>query len=150
LAGGRDILQPLSGLRLSGTGSPALATGASDAAPGFERVATLEALGARIAAAKGTPVMLDFYADWCVSCKEMERFTFSDEQVKARMAQLVLLKADVTANNDADKALLRRFSLFGPPGIIFFDRDGREVKRLRVIGFTPVGRFAPVLDQVLR
>lgn len=150
LSGGRDILQPLSGLRVAAVGAPAIAAGSGTAGPSFERVATLEALDARIAAAKGTPVMLDFYADWCVSCKEMERFTFSDEQVKTRMNQFVLLKADVTANNDADKALLKRFSLFGPPGIIFFDREGREVKGLRVIGFTPANRFTPVLDQALR
>jgi len=150
LSGGRDILQPLSGLRVAAVGAPAIAAGSATAGPSFERVVTLDALDTRIAAAKGTPVMLDFYADWCVSCKEMERFTFSDEQVKARMNQFVLLKADVTANNDADKALLKRFSLFGPPGIIFFDREGREVKNLRVVGFKPADRFAPVLDQALR
>jgi len=151
LSGGRDILQPLSGFRAAAGGSSVAAAGAVDAAgPSFERVATVEALDARLAAAKGTPVMLDFYADWCVSCKEMERFTFSDAQVKARMNQFVLLKADVTANDAADKALLKRFSLFGPPGIIFFDREGREVKGLRVIGFKPAERFAPVLDQALR
>jgi thiol:disulfide interchange protein DsbD len=76
---------------------------------------------ALLPAATGKPVMLDFYADWCVSCKEMERFTFADPKVAARMKQLLLLQADVTANSDADKALLKRFGLFGPPGIIFFD-----------------------------
>ena len=68
--------------------------------------------------------MLDFYADWCVSCKEMERFTFSDPEVQAQLDGMLLLQADVTANNDDDKALLKRFSLFGPPGIIFFDAAG--------------------------
>jgi len=149
LAGGRDILQPLSGLRV-GTVSGGTNGAAAVPAVAFERVANTVDLDARIAAAKGTPVMLDFYADWCVSCKEMERFTFSNDGVRARMSQFVLLKADVTANNADDKALLKRFSLFGPPGIIFFDRDGREVKGLRVIGFTPAERFAPVLDQALR
>ena len=94
--------------------------------------------------------MLDFYADWCVSCKEMERFTFSDEGVKQRMASFLLLKADVTANNSDDKALLKRFSLFGPPGIIFFDAAGNEIKGLRVIGFQPAARFSATLDRVQR
>ena len=93
--------------------------------------------------------MLDFYADWCVSCKEMERFTFSDERVQARLREMELLQADVTANNAEHAALLKRFSLFGPPGIIFFDRNGREIQGLRVIGFQPADKFAAVLDQVL-
>ena len=93
--------------------------------------------------------MLDFYADWCVSCKEMERYTFSDERVRARFRDMVLLQADVTANNAEDAALLRRFRLFGPPGIVFFDRTGREIPGLRVIGFQPADRFVAVLDQAL-
>jgi len=83
-------------------------------------------------------VMLDFYADWCVSCKELEHNTFPDAQVAARMAGMTLLQADVTANTDADKALLKRFSLFGPPGIIFF-RGGREVGR--VVGYEDAATF---------
>ena len=71
--------------------------------------------------------MLDFYADWCVSCKEMERFTFTDSRVQAKLAQMVKLQADVTANTAAHAVLLKRFRLFGPPGIIFFDREGREI-----------------------
>ena len=93
--------------------------------------------------------MLDFYADWCVSCKEMERFTFSDERVKARFRDMLLLQADVTANSPEHAALLKRFRLFGPPGIIFFDREGREIQALRVIGFQPAERFAAVLDQAI-
>jgi thiol:disulfide interchange protein DsbD len=94
--------------------------------------------------------MLDFYADWCVSCKEMERFTFSDSAVRQRLAGFTLLKADVTANDAGHKALLKRFSLFGPPGIIFFDPQGREIKGLRVIGFQPAARFSATLDRVSR
>src|SRR5262249_815104 len=94
--------------------------------------------------------VLDFYADWCVSCKEMERFTFTDERVKQRLGGLVLLQADVTANSPEHAALLKRFRLFGPPGIIFFDASGREIERLRVIGFQPPEKFAAVLDEVLR
>jgi len=93
--------------------------------------------------------MLDFYADWCVSCKEMEHFTFGDERVKARLRDMVLLQADVTASNADHAALLKRFRLFGPPGIVFFDREGREIQGLRVIGFQPAERFAAVLDQAL-
>jgi thiol:disulfide interchange protein DsbD len=141
LAGSRDPLQPLAVLRAE----------ASSAAsqPRFEKVATLADLEARVAAA-GRPVMLDFYADWCVSCKEMERFTFSDRNVQARMGQMLLLKADVTANNDDDKALLKRFNLFGPPGIIFFDAAGRERDGLRVVGFMKAEPFGEVLDRALQ
>ena len=115
-------------------------------------MATVEQLDARLASAKaaGKPVMLDFYADWCVSCKEMERFTFAEVKVAARMKQMALLQADVTANNDADKALLKRFGLFGPPGIIFYDTGGRELADLRVIGFVPADKFLPTLERVLR
>jgi thiol:disulfide interchange protein DsbD len=91
------------------------------------------------------PVMLDFYADWCVSCKEMEKFTFSDPRVQAKLKQLTLLRADVTANNADDQALLKRFGLFGPPGIIFFDKGGKEV--LRVVGYESADKFLRSLDR---
>jgi len=91
--------------------------------------------------------MLDFYADWCVSCKEMEAFTFTDARVKSKMAQMLLLQADVTANSAEDKALLKRFSLFGPPGIIFFDRQGREIEGLRVIGYQAADIFLGTLER---
>jgi thioredoxin:protein disulfide reductase len=140
LSGGRDVLQPLSGLRL----------GASEAAkPSFQRVGNIAELDGRIQAAGGRPVMLDFYADWCVSCKEMERYTFSDTGVQARMDQMLLLQADVTVSTPDHLALLKRFRLFGPPGIIFFDRSGREIEGLRVIGFQPAKEFTAALDQAL-
>jgi thioredoxin:protein disulfide reductase len=94
----------------------------------------------------GRPVMLDFYADWCVSCKEMEAFTFSDARVKPKLDTMLLLQADVTANTAEHKALLNRFSLFGPPGIIFFDAQGREIKGLRVIGYQNADRFLRTLE----
>ena len=142
LAGGRDPLQPLAGLRSQ--------AGAAEAPHlPFQRVATLEALDARLKAA-GKPVMLDFYADWCVSCKEMERFTFADSGVRERLKGFELLQADVTANSDADKALLARFGLFGPPGIIFFDPSGRELADLRVVGYTDAAAFAALVDQARR
>jgi thiol:disulfide interchange protein DsbD len=142
-SGSRDILRPLSGLRESATG----VAGAHETP--FRKVKSVAELEAAIAAAAGRTVMLDFYADWCVSCKEMERFTFSDGRVKQRFADMVLLQADVTANNADDAALLKRFRLFGPPGIVFFDREGREIQGLRVIGFQPAERFVTALDQAL-
>ena len=141
-SGSRDILQPLSGLRGTAAGE------ATHATP-FQRISSTADLDAQLRAAAGKPVLLDFYADWCVSCKEMERFTFSDERVKARFGDMVLLQADVTANSSEHAALLKRFRLFGPPGIIFFDREGREIQGLRVIGFQPADRFVAALDQAI-
>jgi thioredoxin:protein disulfide reductase len=92
------------------------------------------------------PVMLDFYADWCVSCKEMEAFTFSDPMIQARLRGALLLKVDVTQNNAADRALLKRFGLFGPPGTLFFDAEGSEVKVSRVLGYQDSTRFAQTLS----
>jgi len=140
LSGSHDLLQPLSGLRARAV--------RSEATP-FQRVGSLAELEARIVQA-GKPVMLDFYADWCVSCKEMEQFTFPDERVKQRLAGFLLLQADVTANGAEHVALLKRFRLFGPPGIVFFDAGGREIEGLRVIGFQPADKFAAVLDEALR
>ena len=140
-AGGRDVLRPLSGLW---PGQPAPA-----AAVAFRRVSNLAELEQEIGNAGGKTVMLDFYADWCVSCKEMERFTFSDGQVRARLANMVKLQADVTANTPDHAALLKRFRLFGPPGIIFFDREGNEIPGLRVIGFQSADKFVAVLDRAL-
>ena len=92
--------------------------------------------------------MLDFYADWCVSCKEMERDTFTDPAVRQRLDKLLLLRADVTANTDEDKALLQRFGLYGPPGIIFFTPSGHELENLRVIGFQNPAEFNAQLDHL--
>jgi thiol:disulfide interchange protein DsbD len=93
--------------------------------------------------------MLDFYADWCVSCKEMERDTFGEANVAAAMGKLTLLKTDVTGNTEADKALLQRFGLFGPPGIIFF-RNAEELAALRTVGFTPPEKFLPIIERALK
>jgi len=136
LAGSRDPLRPLAGVL--GETQPEL--------PGtpWTRVVSVADLDEKVKAA-GRPVMLDFYADWCVSCKEMERFTFSDPRVRREMEGMLLLQADVTKNTEADKALLKRFSLFGPPGIIFFDAQGREIPGLRVIGYQNADRFLKTL-----
>ncbi|QEI08742.1 protein-disulfide reductase DsbD [Pigmentiphaga aceris] len=115
----------------------------------FTRIKSVADLDA-IVAASDRPVMLDFYADWCVSCKEMEAFTFPDPNVAAQMAQMRVVQADVTANDAQDRELLKRFRLFGPPGIIFFDANGRELHESRVIGFQNARRFGDVLTGVLR
>jgi len=136
LSGSRDPLRPLAALTQS---SESARTPLS-----WQRVATLGELTEKLKTA-GKPVMLDFYADWCVSCKEMESFTFSDAKVRAQLDGMLLLQADVTANNEADRALLKRFFLFGPPGIVFFDAQGREIRGLRVIGYQNPERFLKTL-----
>ena len=142
LSGSRDVLQPLVGLRSAAAPAPQ--------APPFQRVNNLAQLESAIRAAAGKPVLLDFYADWCVTCKEMERFTFANDAVQTRLGEMVKLQADVTENREEHRALLKHFGLFGPPGIVFFDRQGNEIKGLRVIGFQPADRFAATLDLVLR
>ncbi len=137
LAGSRDPLRPLAGL--IGGSVPAAAQAK------FQRVASLVELEDKLRA-PGRPVMLDFYADWCVSCKEMEALTFSDPRVQAKFDGMLLLQADVTANTAEHKALLKRYSLFGPPGIVFFDAQGREIKGLRVIGYQDSERFLRTLE----
>lgn len=137
LTGSRSPLSPLDGLF-----GEAPAQGAQ-----FVRVKNIAELDAQIAQST-RPVMLDFYADWCVSCKEMEHYTFTDPAVAQRLKGFTLLQADVTANSADDRALLARFGLFGPPGIIFFAPGGEEIKGQRVIGYLRAPRFAQVLDAV--
>lgn len=116
----------------------------------FERVKSLTELDARIqqAAANKQMVMLDFYADWCISCKEMEAYTFADSNVKAALAQFVLLQADVTQNSDDDKALLEKFNLIGPPAILFFGTDRIEKTARRVIGYQDAATFLTSLQKL--
>jgi len=134
LSGARDMLRPLGALG----GGQAIAQ-TSDLK--FERVKNLAELDARIAQANGKNVMLDFYADWCVSCKEMEKFTFADARVQAQLKNTLLLQIDLTSNNDDDKALLHRYEIFGPPAILFFDKQGKELKDLRVMGYQNPEQF---------
>ena len=135
LTGADNPLQPLRPLVARVTAAQAATGSAAEAALPFQRITTPAELDAALAAAAGKPVMLDFYADWCVSCKEMEHNTFSDERVRQRLAGAVLVQADVTVSNEATKALLKRFGLFGPPGILFFDGQGHENTAARVIGY---------------
>jgi thiol:disulfide interchange protein DsbD len=134
--GGRDALAPLAHL----VGNHASRTE-------FKRIKSVEELDAILSADPGKTVMLDFYADWCVSCIEMEKRTFSDPRVKAQFADMLLLQADVTDNNANDKALLNRFMLFGPPGIIFFDPAGQEISHGRVIGYQDADKFLGSLSR---
>jgi thiol:disulfide interchange protein DsbD len=137
-SGARDPLAPLA--RFTG--------GAQAQALAFTRIKTVAQLDAALAAARGRTAMLDFYADWCVSCKEMEKLTFVDPAVKAKLANTVLLQVDVTANDADDRAMLKRFGLFGPPGIILFDRGGREVADGRVIGYQDSAKFLGSLQKL--
>ncbi|MEK8048536.1 protein-disulfide reductase DsbD [Ideonella margarita] len=142
-SGATDPLQPLHRLARAGVESAA----AHNAGLKFQPVRSVAELDQAIAASGGKPVMLDFYADWCVSCKEMERFTFSEPAIQARLASTLLLKADVTANTDDDKALLKRFQLFGPPGTIFFNATGEEVRSARLVGYQSPEDFSETLKK---
>ncbi len=139
-SGGSDPLQPLAHLagRIGG-GEQA------NTSPRFQLVRSVAELDTALQTA-GRPVMVDFYADWCVSCKEMERFTFTNAAVQAKLAGALLLKADVTANSTQDRELLKRFQLFGPPGTIFFDAQGHEITAARLIGFQNSARFLQTLS----
>ncbi len=145
-AGGKDTVQPLRGLSaMAGAAAPAHAE--------FKRIKSVADLDRELAAAsaQGRPVMLDFYADWCVSCKEMERYTFSDPEVLRILSSYQLLQADVTAYDDTDKALIEgRFGLPGPPGIIFYDRNGQERRNHRLVGFMAADEFAAHAQRALR
>ena len=136
--GGRDPFAPLATL---GIGAPAHGLA-------FTRVRNVAELDAALAKLDGKTAMLDFYADWCVSCKEMEKLTFVDPKVQAQLANTVLLQVDVTANNADDKAMLKRFGLFGPPGIILFNAAGQEIADSRVIGFQNKDKFSASLGRL--
>lgn len=136
-SGGRDALAPLAHLG-----------GAHEKGIVFTRVKTVAQLDQALAQLNGKTAVLDFYADWCVSCKEMEKLTFIDPQVRARLAGSVLLQVDVTANDVDDKAMLKRFGLFGPPGIILFDAAGHEIPDSRVIGYQDPAKFLASLQKL--
>ena len=145
LLGAVEVLGAVTGAR--DPAEPLAHFSATPSAPThFTRITNLAQLDAALGDNPGKRVMLDFYADWCVSCKEMEKMTFTDPEIRAKMAQMVLLQADVTANNADDKALLKRFGLFGPPGILFFVQ-GKEVASARVIGYQNSDHFMASLQR---
>jgi thiol:disulfide interchange protein DsbD len=138
VSGGTNVWRPL------GSHTPRDSVAANESLK-WMRIESIEQLDVALERARGNPVVLDFYADWCVSCKEMDRFTFNDPRVVAALAGFQLLRVDVTANNIHDRALLKRFRLFGPPATIFFDGQGHETDGTRVIGFDSANRFLVVL-----
>lgn len=149
LSGSRDVLQPLSKLGMANAGYNNVAYANNGGLLPFQPIKSIAELDAKIQQSEGKYVMVDFYADWCISCKEMERFTFSDPRIHERLADAVLLKIDVTAGTPDDMALLQRFSLFGPPGILFIDRQGNDIPDIRIIGFQNKDDFLTILNAVL-
>ena len=148
-AGGKDTVQPLRGILASAGGGG----GAESAELHFKRIKTLADLQREVASASaaGKPMMLDFYADWCVTCKEMERYTFSDPEVIRTLQGFVLLQADVTADDADDRALLQgHFGMPGPPSIMFYDRAGTERRSFRVVGFMPAADFSAHIRKFLK
>jgi len=139
LTGGSSLMKPLASINLGGGMMVADNTHIE-----FQRIKTVDDLDREIAAASsaGKTVMLDFYADWCVSCIEMEEYTFTDAGVQAALSNTVLLQADVTKNDAEDKALLERFGVFGPPTIIFFGTDGQQRHGYEVVGYMKAKAFS--------
>jgi thiol:disulfide interchange protein DsbD len=149
-SGSRDILQPLSKISIAAVDSIGMKEGAGQTAHlPFQRVKSVAELDQHIRESKNKYVMLDFYADWCISCKEMERFTFTDPAVQSRLEDVVLLQVDVTAGTPDDAALLKRFKLFGPPAILFIDKDGHQVPNVKIIGYQDKESFLKILNAVL-
>ena len=142
LSNAKSPLQPLSGLLATGT-----SVQQQHSSLNFKRIKNLAELDTALQTAQGKQVMLDFYADWCVSCKELDQFTFSDARVQAALKDTVLLQVDVTANSDEDKALLQKFNLFGPPGILFFNNKAQLESNLKVIGYQNADDFLQTLNQ---
>jgi thiol:disulfide interchange protein DsbD len=144
-SGSRNLFQPLQGLSMSSSGT----TSASHALA-FKQIKGLSGLNAALANAKGKTVMLDFYADWCVSCKEMETLTFSDPAVQQALSGSVLLQADVTPNDAQDTELYKHFGIIGPPSIMFFNKDGVELRNMRVVGFMTAAEFKAHIERALQ
>ncbi|MDM8560472.1 protein-disulfide reductase DsbD [Candidatus Parabeggiatoa sp. HSG14] len=150
-SGHTNPLQPLHNFSVNNATTTASTSNVTQT-PSFKLIKGLNELESELAAAKAQnkPVMLDFYADWCISCKEMEHFTFTNAGVQKLFTNFVLLKADVTPNDKQDKALYKHFGIFGPPAIMFFDTQGQEQRAYRVVGFMPAEKFRQHLTKVLQ
>ncbi len=142
LGGSKQMLQPLKVFQGGGS------TQAHSEHLEFKSIKSIDDLNAELA--KGKPVMLDFYADWCVSCKEMEALTFTDQNVHNALKGVTLIQADVTANDTIDKALMKKYGLIGPPAILFFNTEGEELKAQRVVGFKNAEDFTQIVNQAYR
>lgn len=142
MLGGGNVLEPIPRAALAPSGGGTVAATSAPELP-FRQIETVAALDAALMEARtaGQPVMLDFTAEWCISCKEMEEYTFPDPAVVGALKPFLLLRADVTDNNDDDQALLQRFRSFGPPTIAFFDRSGFERANYKLVGFVPAEKF---------
>jgi thiol:disulfide interchange protein DsbD len=145
-AGSHSLLQPLKGI-LMANGSSAMPHELQ-----FEQIKGLPGLHTALVKAKeqNKPLMLDLYADWCISCKEMQTYTFTDKAVQAALKDTLLVQADVTANDEPDKRLLRQLGLFGPPAILFYTPDGHELPAYRVVGFMPADEFAQHIKKIFK
>lgn len=145
-SGGSNVFQPLKGVAMASGGQSMQQSSHLQ----FKQIKGLDGLNAALADAKaqGKPVMLDFYADWCVSCKEMEMLTFTDANVQKKLANFVVLQADVTPNDELDQQLYDHFKIIGPPAIVFYDANGQERRNLRVVGYMPAAAFADVIGRV--
>ena len=147
-SGGHSLLKPLQVLSTTQIASNSNSASHSEHALPFQQVKGIDELNVAIqqASSEGRPVMLDFYADWCISCKEMESFTFSDSNVQKSLENFVFLQADVTDNDELDQALLNELGLFGPPAILFYNSAGNELRNYRVVGFMPAQKFASHIE----
>lgn len=148
VTGGKDPLRPLADSKLL-AGVAVSQPQAGGELP-FTMVKTVDDVREATlqASLEGKPVMLDFYADWCVVCQELEEYTFTDPAVHQALEDFVLLKADVTANDEADRALLERYELFGPPAMLFFNADAEELRRYRLIGFIEAEAFVDHINRM--
>lgn len=142
VTGAKDPLRPLEGISFGGGQTAAVA------APAFQSVSTPEQLRQALASTQGKPVLLDFYADWCVECVRMENTTFRDPQVREALGGFQLLRADVTENNAEQRELLKQFQLVGPPAILFFDPKSQEIRNLRLVGYKDATDFLEHLARV--
>ncbi len=148
-SGNRNVFQPLKGLNIGAGNTSGMVAQAEHL--NFIQVKGVDGLNAELAKAKaaGKTVMLDFYADWCVSCKEMEAFTFADPTVQSALEGVVLLQADVTPNDEKDTELYKHFGIIGPPSIMFFGADGEERRNYRVVGYMAAEKFSGHVKRAL-